>query len=354
MFKARLGRLFSRKLPQAQEQNTEHCRIASILVNLTRLHCQTLTAYNHKMDFPCFVKELIKINECEDRTALYRKLGGEESLGVSIETFHRAAKGEAVPSASLVERIFPHVPPHLRSQFLLSYFRSLFQNENVTSNEILALLEQKLLFSKDDKIEIWSDEHQVLSEEQLDYLLANDDGYRCYRAILTNFWVPTTFLSGHEATIKELQTLKLIKPSEKGRLAVECLSYRIPSLDIDKNTPPHLLEKAYRYMQKALSFYYEVPRNSPANTSDQTTARAFNDDYRQHLRFQSLPATRSDAEVAFRVLEELRTWLYQRCPNANEKPDPNKYVALIGLYFLKELNLNDLFTHIPQGGTSEK
>ncbi len=166
----------------------------------------------------------------------YIELGGEASIKISERQFRKISTDKSPPTAQLLSVLFDKTPQQDKNTLIIAFMKSLLAaKSSVASLNILDYLERNLTPPIDDKTQsLWEKRKKwmMYSNEQMSFLMENEEAFRLQKRILLIDNVPIKNCKLTDEKIKKMKDLDLIH-IEKGLIKPSRSAYRIPN---DRNS----------------------------------------------------------------------------------------------------------------------
>lgn len=274
--------------------------------------------YPVSMNFPDFLKELKKRLGAKNIADLYRILGGETALNISLRHFQSVDSGARKPPEGLFINLFKRIKPSDKKAIVLSYIKSHLGTEE--GSEIIEYLDKYLspeVASVSDSA--WSSAPiSFMTDEQLDFLINNSDCFLLHKRALMLEKIPIASIRIKQDKIAKMANLGLIKKDRK---------YIRPSITLSKI--PNVETHGSRSV--SLGTVYTL-RNielflAKEGHKDQTLSYAFQ------------MVTEENAKRIHQQINSTIKWIQSMAAKADDK---QKMIPLVFVSFTKSLNWKEM------------
>ena len=203
------------------------------------------------MNFSDFIHDLKDRLNAKNIADLYRLLGGEEKVGISLRHFQSVENGSRTPPEALFVNLYKVIRPTDKKAFVISYLTSLLIKED--SEQIISYLE-KYLSPEIEKTQknIWDSRSSVyFTDEQVEFLIDNPDCFKFHKKLLLQEKIPLKLAPIKKSRLEEMKNLDLISINGKYILPFSTLC-RLPTRETHG---PKSVATASKYILKHLDVF---------------------------------------------------------------------------------------------------
>lgn len=203
------------------------------------------------MKYSEFLKQLRTKMNAKNTADLYRMLGGEEKLGISLRHFQSVENGTRTPPECLFMSLFRTISPSDKKAYVISFMTSLL--ENTDSSDLLSYLEKYLSPEIERKQQsVWDSKNSsYLTDEQMAFLIDNPDCFKFHKKLLMQEKVPLASIALKKQKIDDMKRLELIKVVGKYMIPYSIVC-RLPTTETHG---PKSVSIASNYILKHLDFF---------------------------------------------------------------------------------------------------
>jgi len=260
------------------------------------------------MKFKEFLVDLTKQKNCKSIAELFKTLGGERKLGITLRTFRAVYGGQIPPSHNFFTALFTDLPNHLRKDALVAYFDSSTENPK-EREQITDYLSERLTVQISEEIQsLWQKrEPQLFSEKQLQFLSSSNEVVRIYNRIICHAGTDHSEMTtpDQKLILKKLTELGIIQV-ENGRFTPAKTLFRLPHQD---NSPRELVVPATEFILRHLNAFI-AKEGAPQQ---------------QELGFSFHTCLKRDAEKILEQMKYFKRWV-QNFGLTEDHPDEVSFV----------------------------
>lgn len=203
------------------------------------------------MNFPDFIRDLKTKLKAKNIADLYRILGGEEKIGISLRHFQSVENGSRTPPEALFVNLYKAIRPTDKKAFVISYLTSLLAS--VDSEQIISYLEKYLSPEiEQTQKNIWDSRSSVyFTDDQVEFLINNPDCFKFHKKLILQERIPLNLAMIKKSKIEEMKNLDLVSLKGKYILPFSTLC-RLPTRETHG---PKSVATASRYILKHLDVF---------------------------------------------------------------------------------------------------
>lgn len=183
---------------------------------------------------------------CKGTADLYKVLGEEKNLGITLRTFRAIYSGQIRPTLKFFARLFKSVPQSLRRDSILAFMESCLDSSD-GGDDLICFLREEIGQRIKNEDSIWSSvSPNFLSERQLKYLGENLMALRAQNHLVCHGFIENKEAEklGYLRCLSEMVQLDLAE-KVKGGFRGKGLWYRLP---VQGKFPRETVSLANRYI----------------------------------------------------------------------------------------------------------